>query len=64
MSDNGQHWTYAEWIKHTVDKIVKMGLAAPQEHRADYLRVQIESALRKSFRRGQSGRSENDPVAD
>ena len=64
MSDDGHHWTYAEWIKHTIDKIVNMGLAAPEKDRADYLRVQIESALRKSLRHGRSGRSDNDPVAD
>jgi hypothetical protein len=62
MSDDIHYWTYAEWVKHTVDKIVSLGLAAPEEHRADYLRVQIEAAIRKSLRHGRSGRSDDDPV--
>jgi hypothetical protein len=56
------YWTYSEWLRHTIDKIVVLGLSAPEEHREDYLRVQIELAIRKSFRHGQSGRSEDDPV--
>ena len=43
---NGNHWTYAEWEENTVEKIVTMGLSAPAEHRADYLRVQIRAAVR------------------
>jgi hypothetical protein len=61
MSDDG-YWTYSEWLKHTVDKIVTLGLSAPAEHREDYLRVQIEAAIRQSLRHGRSGRSDDDPV--
>lgn len=34
---SGEHWTYNEWATNTVEKIVVMGLAAPEEHRADVL---------------------------
>ena len=61
MSED-HYWTYSEWLKHTVEKIVVMGLSAPEEHRADYLRVQIELAIRQSLRHGRSGRSDDDPV--
>jgi hypothetical protein len=62
VADDGHHWTYVEWLEHTIDKIVKLGLSAPEEHRADYLRVQIRSALLQSLRHGRSGRSDDDPV--
>jgi hypothetical protein len=61
MSD-GHHWTYTEWVHRTVEKIVSLGLHLPPEHRADYLRVQIEAAIRQSLRHGRSGRSDDDPV--
>jgi hypothetical protein len=63
MTDDGHYWTYREWRKHTVEKIVTLGLSAPEEHRADYLRVQIEAAINQSLRHGRSGRSDDDPVA-
>jgi len=58
-----EHWTYVEWEENTVDKIVTMGLSAPEEHRADYLRVQIKAAVRQALRHGRSGRSESEPVS-
>ena len=59
---SSDHWTYAEWEENTVEKIVIMGLSAPEEHRADYLRVQIRAAVRQALRHGQSGRSDHEPV--
>ena len=58
------HWTYLEWQGQTVEKIVTMGLSAPEEHRADYLRVQIRSAIQKALRHGRSGRRDEDQVVD
>lgn len=59
----GEDWSYAERREQTINKIVTMGLAVPEEHRADYLRVQIGSALAQSLRHGRSGREDDDPVA-
>ena len=59
-----RHFTFSEWLAHEVEKIVTVGLSAPEEHRADDLRVQIEAAIRKGLRHGQSGRSDDDPVAE
>lgn len=56
------YWTYRDWKQHTIDKIVDLGLAAPEEHRADYLRVQIASAMDQALRHGRSGSDEDDPV--
>lgn len=56
------YWTYREWKQHTVEKIVDMALTAPAEDRADYLRVQIASAIAQAFRHGRSGGDEDDPV--
>lgn len=60
MSDD--HWTYRQWENNTVEKIVAMGLAIDDANRADYLRVQIRSAIRQALRHGQSGRTEDEPV--
>jgi len=57
------HFTYDEWAAHTVEKIVSMGLPLPEEHRADYLRLQISLALNQALRHGRSGRSNDEPVA-
>jgi hypothetical protein len=59
---NDGHWTYSEWEKNTIEKIVTMGLAAPDKDHADYLRVQIRSAIQQAFRHGRSGRAKDDPV--
>jgi hypothetical protein len=56
------YWTFSEWQRATIDKIVVLGLGAPEEYRADYLRVQIEGAIQQALRHGRSGRSDNDPV--
>jgi hypothetical protein len=37
-----------------------MGLLAPEEHRADWMTVQIEAALRKAYLHGKDDRSEHD----
>ncbi len=60
---DGHYWTYSEWLGNTVEKIVTNGLSAPEEHKADYLRVQIKLAIEQSLRHGRSGRSDDDPVA-
>jgi hypothetical protein len=58
----GEHWTFSEWERRTIDKIVAMGLAVPEEHRADYLRLQIALAIEQALRHGRSGRADDDPV--
>ncbi len=52
---SGEHWTYNEWAESTVEKIVVRGLAAPEEHRADWLRLQIGLAIKHALRHGRSG---------
>jgi hypothetical protein len=52
--------TFKEWIKFEADRIVRMGLLAPEEHRADYMRIQIEAALRKATDHGRDGLSDDD----
>jgi len=56
------HWTYAQWVKNTVDKIAKLGASAPEKDREDYLRVQVEAAIRQAFRNGRAGVSNGDKV--
>jgi hypothetical protein len=52
---------FSEWIKFEACRIVSMGLAAPEEHRADYMLIQIKSALRKAFAHGRDGLTEVEP---
>ena len=59
---SGEHWTYNEWATNTVEKIVTMGLALPEVHRADWLRLQIGLAINQSLRHGRSDRGDDDPV--
>ncbi|NMN89130.1 MULTISPECIES: hypothetical protein [unclassified Novosphingobium] len=60
MSKN--HWTYQEWEDATVEKIATLGAVAPDEHRVDYLRVQVRSAIRQALRHGRSGLDDNEAV--
>ncbi len=53
--------TFSEWIKFEAARIVGMGLKAPEEHRADYMIVQIEAALWKATFHGRDGLSDQDP---
>jgi len=59
---SGEHWTYSEWAENTIEKIVTMGLALPEEHRADWLRLQIGLAIKHAVRHGRSGLGDDDPV--
>ncbi|CCD92870.1 hypothetical protein BRAO375_230010 [Bradyrhizobium sp. ORS 375] len=52
---------FSEWIKFEAGRIVEMGLPLPGENRADYMRIQIEAALRKAFAHGSDGLTETDP---
>jgi hypothetical protein len=52
---------FSEWTRFEAGRIVSMGLAAPEEHQADYMRIQIECALRKAFAHGRDGLTEADP---
>jgi len=63
MSGADGYWTFAEWVEHTAHKIATMGTTAPEEHRVDYLNLQIRLAIMKALRHGRSGRRDDDPVA-
>jgi hypothetical protein len=52
--------TFAEWIDFEARRIVGMGLHAPEEHRADYMLVQIQGALKKAYKHGRDGLTEHD----
>jgi hypothetical protein len=52
---------FSDWIKFEAERIIRMGSLTSEEHRADYMRVQIEAALRKAFAHGRDGLTETDP---
>jgi hypothetical protein len=52
--------TFADWIDFEATRIVSMGLRLPEEHRADYIKVQIQAALKKAFDHGRDGLTETD----
>jgi hypothetical protein len=57
------YWSYREWLAATVNKIATLGASVPDlQDREDYLRVQIEQAIRKAHRHGQSRWGDDDPV--
>jgi hypothetical protein len=53
--------TFAEWIPFEAERIVTLGLMAPIEHRSDYMRIQIESALEKAAAHFRDGLTSADP---
>jgi hypothetical protein len=61
MSES-HYFTFSEWLTATVNKIATIAPSVPEEHREDYLRVQIEQAIKQALRHGRSGRSDDDPV--
>jgi hypothetical protein len=58
---NEKPMSFAQWITFEAERIVRMGLLAPQEHQADYMRIQIQIALRKALAHGRDGLSDDDP---
>ena len=51
---------FAEWINFEAERIVRLGLLAPEEHRADYMIVQIQAALKRAYARGMDRLTEAD----
>jgi hypothetical protein len=52
--------TFVDWIDFEATRIASMGLLLPEEHRADYIKVQIQAALKKAFDHGRDGLTETD----
>ena len=52
--------TFADWIDFEAARIVSMGQRLSEEHRADYIKVQIQAALKKAFGHGRDGLTETD----
>ena len=59
---NDGHWTYQQWEDATVEKIAIQGEEVAEEHRADYLRVQVRIAIRQALRHGRSGAADDETV--
>jgi hypothetical protein len=53
--------TFAEWIEFEAERIIHMGALVPEDHRADYMLVQIQGALKKAYAHGRDGLTERDP---
>jgi len=53
--------TFAQWLSFEANRIVEVGLLAPEDFRADYMRVQIEAALRKAAAHYRDGLGPEDP---
>jgi hypothetical protein len=54
--------TFSEWIDFEARRIVSMGLRVPEEHRADYIYIQIRDALSKARSLGRQGLRDDDPM--
>jgi hypothetical protein len=62
MDDKRTTLTFADWVTFEADRIVGLGFRAPPEHRADYVRVQIQAALGRAVAHGRAGLSDDDPL--
>jgi hypothetical protein len=51
---------FAEWIDFEAERIVRMGFSVPEKHRADYMVIQIQGALKKAYDHGRDGLTEAD----
>jgi hypothetical protein len=62
MDEKPTTLTFAEWVLFEADRIISLGFRAPPEHRADYMRVQIQAALGIAVEHGRAGLSDDDPL--
>jgi hypothetical protein len=54
--------TFAEWRNRRVERFVELALTAPEEHRADYMRVQAKSLVDDALRFSRAGLQDGDPM--
>lgn len=55
--------TFDEWRKFEAQRIVEMGLSVPDRDNAQvYMRLQIETAIRKAYDHGRSGKDESGEI--
>lgn len=47
--------TFYEWIEFEADRIWRLGSQLDEEHKGDYIKVQIIAALKKAFAHGRDG---------
>lgn len=52
--------TFAKWIDFEAARIVRMDLLLSEKHRAEYIKVQMQDALKKAFHHGGDGLTEAD----
>ena len=52
--------TFAMWLEHRADRLVELGLAAPDDVRADYMRAQARSLARDAVRFARAGLADDD----
>ncbi|HEY0629865.1 MAG TPA: hypothetical protein VGD23_11115 [Sphingomicrobium sp.] len=57
MNDN---FTFGEWRDHRVERFVELALATPEEHRADYMRVQAKSLVDDALKFSRAGLQDDD----
>ncbi len=54
--------TFAQWLEHRADRLVELGLAAPEGHRSDYMKVQARSLARDAIKFARAGLADDDPM--
>ncbi len=58
--NDGRDFTFAQWRAHRVERFVYLALAAPEEHRADYMRVQAKSLADDALKFSRAGFQDDD----
>jgi hypothetical protein len=56
--------TFAEWLDHRVERFVYLVSAAPEDCRADYMKVQAKSLVSDALRFSRAGLKDSDPMPD
>jgi hypothetical protein len=51
---------FDEWIDYEASRILRVGNSVSEEHRQDYMKVQITAALRKAYAHGRDGLDTHD----
>ena len=56
------HMTFAQWRAKRLERFVSLVSLAPEEHRADYMRVQAKSLVDDALKFSRDGLCDDDPM--
>jgi hypothetical protein len=54
--------TFAQWLRYRADRLVELGLTAPEDDREDYMKVQARSLVQDTLHFSRMGLADDDPM--